>query len=99
MKLEPWLREILACPQCHAPLRDDEEAAELVCTGSGCGLAYPVRDGIPVLLIDEARGPDQAAHRPDQAPQPDEARRPPDRAPSGPAGAAGPESAQGEARS
>jgi uncharacterized protein YbaR (Trm112 family) len=33
----------------------DEPANELVCTG--CGLAYPVRDDIPVLLVDEARKP------------------------------------------
>ncbi len=58
MKLEPWLLEILACPACHAPLRVDEPAEELVCTG--CGLAYPVRDDIPVLLVDEARRPDAA---------------------------------------
>lgn len=53
MLVEPSLLEILACPQCHAPLAEDEAASELVCTG--CGLAYPVRDGIPVLLVDEAR--------------------------------------------
>jgi uncharacterized protein YbaR (Trm112 family) len=55
MNLDPALLEILACPDCHAPLRADEDAAELVCTG--CGLAYPVRDDIPVLLVDEARRP------------------------------------------
>jgi uncharacterized protein YbaR (Trm112 family) len=55
--VENWLLEILACPQCHAPLRADEEARELVCTSAECGLAYPVRDDIPVLLIDEARRP------------------------------------------
>ena len=55
MKLDPALLEILACPACRSPLRTDEAAEELVCTG--CGLAYPVRDDIPVLLVDEARSP------------------------------------------
>ncbi len=59
MKIDDWLLEILACPQCHAPLRADEAASELVCTGEQCGLAYPVRDDIPVLLVDEARRPAQ----------------------------------------
>jgi len=62
VNLEPWLLEILACPACHAPLRVDEAADELVCTG--CGLAYPVRDDIPVLLVDEARRPDAAPTSP-----------------------------------
>ena len=53
MKLDAALLDILACPACKAALRADEEAEELVCTG--CGLAYPVRDDIPVLLVDEAR--------------------------------------------
>ena len=53
--IEPSLLEILACPNCHSPLREDAEAGELVCTDTTCGLAYPVRDHIPVLLIDEAR--------------------------------------------
>ena len=53
MKLDASLLEILACPVDHSPLRGDEAAEELVCTG--CGLAYPVRDDIPVLLADEAR--------------------------------------------
>ncbi|GAB3648974.1 Trm112 family protein [Streptomyces sparsus] len=67
MPLEAGLLEILACPACHAPLREEPAPTdaehtgpgeELVCTGSaGCGLAYPVRDGIPVLLVDEARRP------------------------------------------
>jgi uncharacterized protein len=55
VNLDPWLLEIVACPACHASLRVDEAADELVCTG--CGLAYPVRDDIPVLLVDEARRP------------------------------------------
>jgi uncharacterized protein len=53
--VEPSLLEILACPNCHSPLREDVEASELVCTDAACALAYPVRDHIPVLLIDEAR--------------------------------------------
>jgi len=59
MPLEAGLLEILACPACHAPLREEtaEESTELVCQGQSCGLAYPVRDGIPVLLVDEARRP------------------------------------------
>jgi uncharacterized protein len=57
VNIDDWLLEILACPQCHAPLRADDEASELVCTGPDCGLAFPVRDDIPVLLVDEARRP------------------------------------------
>ena len=41
MQLDPQLLEILACPQCHAALRVDEPAQELVCTSDTCGLAYP----------------------------------------------------------
>jgi len=55
MALDPNLLEILACPDCRATLREDDAAGELVCTG--CGLAYPVRDGIPVMLVDQARRP------------------------------------------
>jgi len=61
MKIDSWLLEILACPKCHSQLRADDAASELVCTGAGCGLAYPVRDDIPVLLIDEARDPSAGA--------------------------------------
>ena len=50
--IEPTLLEILACPKCHSELREGE--AELACTNAECALVYPVRDGIPVLLIDEA---------------------------------------------
>lgn len=60
MPLEAGLLEILACPACHAPLRErtTEEAEELACTGADCGLVYPVRDDIPVLLVDEATKPE-----------------------------------------
>jgi hypothetical protein len=57
MRIDGWLLDILACPECHAPLRVDEDASELVCTSATCGLAYPVRDDIPVLLVEEARRP------------------------------------------
>lgn len=57
MQIDEWLLDILACPKCRSPLRADAAADELVCTGADCGLAYPVRDDIPVLLIDEARDP------------------------------------------
>ena len=59
--LDGWLLDVLACPQDHSPLRVDVERSELVCTGEACGLAFPVRDGIPVLLLDEARRPGGAA--------------------------------------
>ncbi|WP_157250488.1 Trm112 family protein [Nonomuraea typhae] len=55
MKIDDWLLEILACPACKSPLRAEAEAEELACTG--CGRLYPVRDDIPVLLVDEARTP------------------------------------------
>ncbi|QKE85508.1 Trm112 family protein [Arthrobacter sp. NEB 688] len=57
--LEPWLREILRCPSCRAELRDDTgpTGPELVCTNGACGLAYRIDEGVPVLLVDEARHP------------------------------------------
>lgn len=55
MEIDNWLLEILVCPSCRAALRPGTAADELAC--SGCGLAYPVRDNIPVLLVDEARQP------------------------------------------
>lgn len=59
MSLDVSLLKILACPACRGGLRADDPADELTCTG--CGRAYPVRDGIPVLLVDEARLPGAAA--------------------------------------
>lgn len=52
--IDPALLAILACPDTHhSPLTLDAEAGELLC--STCDRAFPVRDGIPVLLLDEAR--------------------------------------------
>ena len=58
MNLDAKLLDLIVCPSCHAGLAVDEAAEELVCTG--CGLAYPVRDDIPVLMVDEARRPEEA---------------------------------------
>ncbi|MFV0462278.1 MAG: Trm112 family protein [Nostocoides sp.] len=57
--IQPWLREILRCPACQGELRDGEHAGapELICTTTECGRAYRIDDGVPVLLIDEARRP------------------------------------------
>lgn len=58
--IDPWLRELLRCPACRAELTDGtgpDGGPELVCTSSACGLAYRVDDGVPVLLVDEARRP------------------------------------------
>lgn len=54
MPVDPQLLEILACPcDLHAPLRPEGDG--LACTG--CGRVFPVVDGIPVLLLDEAVEP------------------------------------------
>jgi uncharacterized protein len=58
VKLDPVLMEILVCPDCKSTLRADDANDELICTG--CGLIYPVRDDIPVMLVDEARRPEGA---------------------------------------
>lgn len=55
--LDAELLEIVVCPACHGPLTPEpsaDAATALRCTAEGCGLVYPVRDGIPVLLVDEA---------------------------------------------
>ena len=51
--IDKKLLSILVCPVSKAPLQYDEEKEELICKASG--LAYPVRDGIPVMLENEAR--------------------------------------------
>lgn len=51
--IDPWLLEILVCPVTRTKLRYDEAAQELV--SEEAGLAYPIRDGVPVMLIEEAR--------------------------------------------
>ena len=51
--IDPKLLEILVCPLTKGPLRYDRAAQELV--SEEAGLAYPIRDGIPIMLVDEAR--------------------------------------------
>jgi len=51
--MDPKLLEILVCPLCKGPLVFRREAGEFVCRGDR--LAFPVRDGIPVMLEEEAR--------------------------------------------
>ena len=53
MTLEPQLLEILVCPKCKGPLVYSVEQSTLTC--DACRLQYPVRDGIPIMLIDEAQ--------------------------------------------
>ena len=50
--IEQSLLDILACPQCKEPIRQDETKCVLIC--DRCHLKFPVRDDIPVMLIDEA---------------------------------------------
>jgi uncharacterized protein len=55
--IDPKLLEILVCPLSKGPLRYDAAANELI--SEKAGLAYPIRDGIPIMLVDEARRIDE----------------------------------------
>jgi uncharacterized protein YbaR (Trm112 family) len=57
VKLDPMLLEILVCPDCKGTLTVDDTNDELVC--DDCGLIYPVRDDIPIMLVSEARRAEQ----------------------------------------
>lgn len=52
-KLDKKLLDILACPLSKGPLRYDEEKQELI--SDKAGLAFPIREGIPIMLVEEAR--------------------------------------------
>jgi uncharacterized protein YbaR (Trm112 family) len=56
--IDPKLLEMLVCPLTKNELRYDAEAQELI--SDAAGLAYPIRDGIPIMLVDEARRIDAA---------------------------------------
>jgi uncharacterized protein YbaR (Trm112 family) len=53
VSLDPWLLDRLVCPITRTPLRYDEVAQELI--SDAAALAYPIRDGVPVMLVEEAR--------------------------------------------
>jgi uncharacterized protein YbaR (Trm112 family) len=57
--IDPRLLEVLVCPQTRTPLTYDRDKFELI--SMAARLAYPVRDGVPIMLVDEARelGPDE----------------------------------------
>jgi len=56
-QVDPKLLEILVCPLTKAPLRYDPAAQELI--SDAARLAYPIRDGIPIMLVEEARKLDE----------------------------------------
>lgn len=56
-EVDPRLLEVLVCPVTHGPLEYDRERAELV--SRGANLAYPIRDGVPIMLPEEARTLDE----------------------------------------
>ncbi len=53
---DPRLLELLVCPNCHGEVAYVPEESVIECRGE-CGYRYPVRDGLPVMLIDEADKP------------------------------------------
>jgi uncharacterized protein len=55
--VDPNLLDLLVCPLTKGPLRYDRERQELI--SEQAGLAYPIRDGIPIMLVDEARPLDE----------------------------------------
>ena len=55
--IDKELLDILACPACKESVKLEND--KIVCQNPKCGLRYPVRDGIPVMLIDEAEKPSQ----------------------------------------
>jgi uncharacterized protein YbaR (Trm112 family) len=54
MPISPELLEILRCPKCKTELQIDDAQTRLKCLNSECSLVYPIRDEIPVMLIEEA---------------------------------------------
>ncbi len=57
MGLDTKLVEILACPSCKSDILYKEAEEKIYCTNPACSLIFPVREGIPVMLIEEAEKP------------------------------------------
>ena len=55
MAISPELLEILRCPKCKSKVEINEEQTRLKCVNPECRLVYPIRDEIPVMLVDEAK--------------------------------------------
>jgi uncharacterized protein len=54
MAISPELLEILRCPKCRSKVHINPEATHLKCENPECSLVYPIRDEIPVMLVEEA---------------------------------------------
>ncbi|MEQ1831162.1 MAG: Trm112 family protein [Pirellula sp.] len=54
MAVSPELLEILRCPKCKSELQINDEQTRLKCQNAECSLVYPIREDIPVMLVDEA---------------------------------------------
>jgi uncharacterized protein YbaR (Trm112 family) len=54
MPISPELLEILRCPRCKSQVRIDDAQTRLKCQNAECRLVYPIRDEIPVMLVEEA---------------------------------------------
>jgi uncharacterized protein YbaR (Trm112 family) len=55
MAISSELLEILVCPKCKTKVELKSDGKGLKCTNADCALVYPIRDDIPVMLIDEAK--------------------------------------------
>ena len=54
MPISPELLNILRCPQCKSELQINDEQTTLTCLNGECALIYPIRDEIPVMVVEEA---------------------------------------------
>jgi uncharacterized protein YbaR (Trm112 family) len=54
MAISPELLEILRCPKCKSRVQIDDKQTRLKCVNPECSLVYPIRDEIPVMLVEEA---------------------------------------------